>query len=71
MAASSFPSTPSFNGFTRPRQKLTSAQKTPQWKTDCVMYFTNQGYREMPNGRNSKQEKQVNYNLKNSIIEGQ
>ena len=33
------------------------------------MYFTNQGYQDLPNGRNSKQEKQVNYNLKNSIID--
>ncbi|MDO7847616.1 hypothetical protein Q5H92_14705 [Hymenobacter sp. M29] len=69
MAASPFPSTSTTNGFTRPRQKLTSAQKTEQWKKDCVMYFTSQGYQEMANGRNSKQEKQVNYNLKNSIID--
>lgn len=69
MAASLLPSSSSYLGVTRPRQKLSSAQKTPQWKKDNVMWTTNQGHQDLHNGRNSKQEKQVNYNLKNSIID--
>jgi len=49
-----------------PAQKTTLAQKTKEWQEACVSAIIGMGYSTMRNGRTSKQNKQINYDLYNS-----
>jgi len=51
-----------------PRQKISSNLKTKSWKEQCVEAISNMGRDLLSNGRTSKEIKQINYDLVNSIF---
>ena len=51
-----------------PRQKLSANAKTKTWKEQCVEAISCMGRGILANGRTSKETKQVNYDLVNSIF---
>ena len=49
-----------------PAQKVTSTQKNEQWRKQCVDAIIGFGTDRLVNGRSSRENKQINYNLYNS-----
>jgi len=54
-----------------PAQKISLAKKTKKWREDCVEAISNMGNDTLRNDRTSRQLKQVNYDLVNSIYDEQ
>ena len=52
-----------------PAQKLSLAQKGKKWREECVEAVTGMGNMNYSNGRTSRDRKQTNYNLVNSIFD--
>ena len=53
---------------TLPPQKISEKEKDQQWKEQCVDAVCSMGNMRNPNGRTTTQEKQIKYDIVNSII---
>lgn len=53
-------------GTNMPSQKVSNSQKTKEWQQLCVDAIIGSGNDRLVNGRSSKQNKQINYDLYNS-----
>lgn len=51
-----------------PRQKISESSKDKKWREQCVEAISNMGRDVVSNGRTSKDIKQINYDLVNSIF---
>ena len=54
-----------------PAQKIPNSQKTEEWGKQCIDGIISMGNAKLYNGRSTKYNKQVNYNLVNSIFDEQ
>lgn len=55
-----------FRGYNMPIQKISSSSKNEEWAKSCVDAIIGMANSTMRNGRNSRQNKQINYDLYNS-----